>query len=395
MTLAATPRWRPTPKWPDSSIRRSTGSRPPCSSSPRRTSPRPAVLAASGSVLTNKYAEGYPGRRYYGGNQIIDEVEDLARDRATALFGAEHANVQPHAGANANLAVYQALLEPGDTILAMRLDHGGPPDPRLAGLHHLEDLALRLLRRDAGQPSIPTSPGEIIDFDQVADVARREQPTAHRGRLHRLRPHHRSRCRSGRSPTRSAPSSCSTPPIRPGSSPAVPIRQPGRRGRRGDLHHPQDAARPPRRRHPVRGRPGQEDRQRRLPRPPGWPARARHRGQGGGLRRGGPARVPHLRRPGGGQRRRPRPGARRPRASAWCRAAPTTTRSWSTCAPSTPSSPARWPRRCSTGPGSPATATRSPTTPARPSSPRACAWARRPRPRPGMGGPRDGDHRRS
>ena len=85
----------------------------------------PAVLAASGSVLTNKYSEGYPGRRYYGGNQVIDEVEDLARDRATALFGAEHANVQPHAGANANLAAYQALLEPGDTVLAMRLDHGG------------------------------------------------------------------------------------------------------------------------------------------------------------------------------------------------------------------------------------------------------------------------------
>ncbi len=85
----------------------------------------PAVLAASGSVLTNKYSEGYPGKRYYGGNQIIDEVEDLARDRATALFGADHANVQPHAGANANLAVYQALLQPGATILAMRLDHGG------------------------------------------------------------------------------------------------------------------------------------------------------------------------------------------------------------------------------------------------------------------------------
>ncbi len=85
----------------------------------------PAVLAASGSVLTNKYAEGYPGRRYYGGNQVVDEVEDLARRRATALFGAEHANVQPHAGAVANLAVYQALLEPGDTVLAMRLDQGG------------------------------------------------------------------------------------------------------------------------------------------------------------------------------------------------------------------------------------------------------------------------------
>src|ERR1700677_604129 len=85
----------------------------------------PAVLAATGSVLTNKYSEGYPGRRYYGGNRIIDEVEDLARERAMALFGAEHANVQPHAGANANLAAYQALLEPGDTVLAMRLDHGG------------------------------------------------------------------------------------------------------------------------------------------------------------------------------------------------------------------------------------------------------------------------------
>jgi glycine hydroxymethyltransferase len=99
----------------------------------------PAVLAATGSVLTNKYAEGYPGRRYYGGNQIIDEVEDLARERAKALFGAGHANVQPHAGANANLAAYQALLEPGDTILAMRLDHGG---------HHQQDLAVRRLRGD-------------------------------------------------------------------------------------------------------------------------------------------------------------------------------------------------------------------------------------------------------
>ncbi len=107
------------------------------------------MLAASGSVLTNKYSEGYPGRRYYGGNQIIDEVEDLARSRATALFGADHANVQPHAGANANLAVYQALLEPGATILAMRLDHGGHLTPRVARLDRLEVLALRLLRRDA------------------------------------------------------------------------------------------------------------------------------------------------------------------------------------------------------------------------------------------------------
>ena len=85
----------------------------------------PAVLAATGSILTNKYAEGYPGRRYYGGNYIVDEVEDLARHRLTALFGADHANVQPHSGANANVAVYEALLDAGDTILAMRLDQGG------------------------------------------------------------------------------------------------------------------------------------------------------------------------------------------------------------------------------------------------------------------------------
>jgi glycine hydroxymethyltransferase len=85
----------------------------------------PAVIAATGSVFTNKYAEGYPGRRYYGGNQVVDEVEDLARRRACQLFGADHANVQPHSGANANLAVYQALLDPGDTVLGMRLDHGG------------------------------------------------------------------------------------------------------------------------------------------------------------------------------------------------------------------------------------------------------------------------------
>ena len=85
----------------------------------------PAVLAAMGTVLTNKYAEGYPGHRYYGGCACVDEVEDLARDRACRLFGAEHANVQPHAGAQANLAVYFALLEVGDTVLGMDLSNGG------------------------------------------------------------------------------------------------------------------------------------------------------------------------------------------------------------------------------------------------------------------------------
>lgn len=85
----------------------------------------PAVLAAMGSVLTNKYAEGYPGKRYYGGCEYVDVVEDIARDRARKLFGAEHVNVQPHSGAQANMAVYFALLQPGDTVLGMNLAEGG------------------------------------------------------------------------------------------------------------------------------------------------------------------------------------------------------------------------------------------------------------------------------
>ena len=84
-----------------------------------------AVLLAAGTVLTNKYAEGYPGKRYYGGCVYVDEVEEIARERAKKLFGAEHANVQPHSGANANLAVFFALLNPGDTVLSMNLAHGG------------------------------------------------------------------------------------------------------------------------------------------------------------------------------------------------------------------------------------------------------------------------------
>ena len=135
----------------------------------------PAVLAATGSVLTNKYAEGYPGRRYYGGNQVIDEVEDLARDRLKALFGAEHANVQPHAGSNANLAAYQALIDPGDTVLAMRLDHGGhlthgSPASITSKVWNFVSYGVSPANDD------PDNPGEIIDLDQVADLARTHRP---------------------------------------------------------------------------------------------------------------------------------------------------------------------------------------------------------------------------
>jgi glycine hydroxymethyltransferase len=134
-----------------------------------------AVLEATGTVLTNKYSEGYPHRRYYGGNRIIDEVEDLARDRLTSLFGAEHANVQPHAGANANLAVYQALLQPGDTVLAMRLDHGGHlthGSPASITSKIWRFVAYGVTPRDADGPGT----GERIDFDQVRDQAKSERP---------------------------------------------------------------------------------------------------------------------------------------------------------------------------------------------------------------------------
>ncbi len=135
----------------------------------------PSVLAATGSVLTNKYAEGYPGRRYYGGNYVVDEVESLARDRLVALFGAEHANVQPHSGANANVAAYQALLDPGDTILAMRLDQGGHlthGSPASITSKFWSFVSYGVTPRNDD----PSAPGEYIDFDNVRDLALAHRP---------------------------------------------------------------------------------------------------------------------------------------------------------------------------------------------------------------------------
>ena len=113
----------------------------------------PAVMAAMGSVLTNKYAEGYPGHRYYGGCQFVDEVEELARKRACELFGADHANVQPHSGAQANLAVYFALLQPGDTVLGMNLSPRRPPYPRQPGQYVRQVFPLCALWRGRGRLS--------------------------------------------------------------------------------------------------------------------------------------------------------------------------------------------------------------------------------------------------
>ncbi len=127
-----------------------------------------AVLECQGSVLTNKYAEGYPGRRYYGGCEWVDVSEQLAIDRAKALFGAEHANVQPHSGAQANAAVYHALLEPGDTIMGLSLAHGGhlTHGMKINVSGRLYEIAAYEVDRDSS----------LIDMDEVARIARERRP---------------------------------------------------------------------------------------------------------------------------------------------------------------------------------------------------------------------------
>lgn len=122
-----------------------------------------AVLLAAGGILTNKYAEGYPGKRYYGGCQCVDIVEDIARDRAKKLFGAEHANVQPHSGANANLAVFFALLEPGDTIMGMNLQQGGH-------LSHGSPVNISGKYFNVVQYGVDSQSG-LIDYDELQHAA--------------------------------------------------------------------------------------------------------------------------------------------------------------------------------------------------------------------------------
>ncbi len=128
----------------------------------------PAVMRVTGSLLTNKYAEGYPGKRYYGGNQYIDQAEALAISRAKELFGADHANVQPHAGANANMAVYLGLLKPGDKVLGLSLDHGGH-------LTHGSPVNASGILYDFVPYKLSPS-DERIDMDQVRDLALAHRP---------------------------------------------------------------------------------------------------------------------------------------------------------------------------------------------------------------------------
>jgi glycine hydroxymethyltransferase len=128
----------------------------------------PAVLAALGSTLSNKYAEGYPGRRYYGGCEVVDRAEEIGIARAKELFGAEHANLQPHSGANANLAAYGAFLQPGDTLLGMALPHGGH-------LTHGTKVSFSGKWFNAVQYGVDQKT-EHIDYDQVRDLAREHRP---------------------------------------------------------------------------------------------------------------------------------------------------------------------------------------------------------------------------
>ena len=128
----------------------------------------PAVMAAMGTVLTNKYAEGYPGHRYYGGCQCVDIAEDIARDRACKLFGADHANVQPHSGAQANLAVYFALLQPGDTVLGMNLSEGGH-------LSHGSPVNMSGALYNFVAYGVEPDTGRI-NYDKVMDLAMKERP---------------------------------------------------------------------------------------------------------------------------------------------------------------------------------------------------------------------------
>jgi glycine hydroxymethyltransferase len=128
----------------------------------------PAVLEAQGSVLTNKYSEGYPAKRYYGGNFVVDDAENLARDRLCALFGAEFANVQPHSGANANQAAFMALLEPGDKVMGMRLDQGGH-------LTHGSPVNFSGRMYDFVAYGVDDTT-EVLDYDEIRELAVRERP---------------------------------------------------------------------------------------------------------------------------------------------------------------------------------------------------------------------------
>ena len=287
----------------------------------------PAVLEAQGSVLTNKYAEGYPAQRWYGGCEQVDKVEILAIDRAKRLFGAEHANVQPHSGSQANFAVYSAVLQPGDKVLGMNLSHGGHlthgNPANFSG--KLYQFCQYGVREDNG----------LIDYDQLAEVGAAREAQDDHGGCQRLLAHDRLRAHGRDRPQRRRVS------LRRHRA----YRRAGRRrdssfagaARRFCHHdHAQDPAGPAGRPRPLQGRPRQGARFRRLPRQPGRTAHARHRREGRVFRRMPQARIQGRtrRRSSGTPRHLPRPWL--PGATRSSPAAPTTIFSSSTSAPTLP-----------------------------------------------------------
>ena len=232
-----------------------------------------AVLDCQGSVLTNKYAEGYPGKRYYGGCEFVDVAEQLAIDRAKELFGAEHANVQPHSGAQANSAAYMALLEPGDRILGMKLDHGGH-------LTHGMKINFSGLYFDIVSYGVREEDSRL-DMDELQRIAEDARPKlilagwsaypapARLPALPRDRRLRRRAADGGHGALRRSRRGRAAP-------------EPGAVLRRRHDHHAQDARRSARRHDPVPRGVREEDQLARVPRPPGRSADARDRGQGGG-----------------------------------------------------------------------------------------------------------------
>jgi hypothetical protein len=240
----------------------------------------PAVMAAQGSQLTNKYAEGYPGKRYYGGCEHVDMAEQLAIDRVKQLFGAEAANVQPHCGASANEAVFLAFLKPGDTIMGMSLAEGG---------HLTHGMPLNMSGKWFNVVSYGLDANEAIDYEAMERKAHETKPKliiagASPTACHRLRTLCQSRQRCGRhlhgghGPLR-RPDCCRRLP------------QPRSPCRRGHQHHPQKPARPARRHHPDEGPTRKSHQQRHFPRPARRPADARDCRQGGGLQRSTDTRI--------------------------------------------------------------------------------------------------------
>ena len=334
-----------------------------------------AVMAAAGSVLTNKYAEGYPGKRYYGGCEFVDVVETLAIERAKELFGAEHANVQPHSGAQANMAVMLSSCKPGDTILGMNLAHGG----HLTHGHPLNFSGkfYKVVPYGVRQDD------ERIDYDELERLAHEHKPkliVAGASAYPRVIDFARIAAVAEDVGARMLADMAHIAGLVAGGLHPSPVPHAIRHH-----HDAQDPARPARRLDPLPSRSAPRTSTGGVPGHAGRAADARHRGQGRVLRRGAGAGVQRLSAPGGRQRHAPRAGARGgrlPPRQRRHRQPPDARRRVLQAA-----SPARRPRTRSTTPASPSTRTRSPSTrtadgrlaasaSARPRSRRA-AWARR------------------